>query len=105
MFRVSWPSRPVLSDSVTSSRTHYTLEYTLRPLKKGKVLGVFERGRDEVTLSLRTEREGQETSPVEYTEIDVSRVPAGRYELSVTVTDQQTGRSARQAIPVELYEP
>ena len=83
--------------------TRYTLEFTLRPLEKGqKLLGLLDRGRDEAALTIKMQREGSQTSPVETVEIDVSAVEPGRYMLTVRATDEHTGTTAAQSRPVEL---
>ena len=87
-----------------SGRTHYQLDYTLAPeAPRRKILGLFGRG-DRPTLTLRTEREGDETDPVEHAEIDVESVDPGRYTLTIRVTDLHSGITREQTRAVELME-
>ena len=85
-------------------RTHYQLDYTLAPeAPRRKVLGLFGRG-DRPTLTLRTEREGDEADPVEHAEIDVESVDPGRYILTIRVTDLHSGATREQTRAIELKE-
>jgi len=84
-------------------RTHYTLTYTLTPVKPRR-RGLFRRKQKGPTLTLSAEHESAETAPVEYAEIDVSKVEPDAYFLTVTVTDRQTGRSASRTRVVTLEE-
>lgn len=84
--------------------TSYSVEYMLVPEKSGaKLLGLFRRG-DKPSLTLKMSRHGETTSPIEYTEIDMSRVEPGRYVFQVTVTNEQTEKSVTHMVPLELYE-
>ena len=85
-------------------KAHYTVEYTLTPEKpRRKFLGLFGGG-DEVALSIKAEQESTDPSPLERAELDVTRVAAGRYTLTVTVADVRAGRSVQRSLPIELVK-
>jgi GWxTD domain-containing protein len=87
-----------------SDKTDYTIEYILTPLtSKPKFLGLIGGG-DRPSLSLRMDHSSTTPSPVEYTEIDVSNIDPGPYELTVRVTDKLTGEVRERTRPLELYE-
>ncbi len=87
-----------------NDRTQYSVEYRLRPKEEGRrFLGIFGRG-DRPTLTLRFDREGGQISPVEWGEIDVSRVDTGAYVLEVTLEDRLTGVAVTRSIDLELTD-
>ncbi|WP_456424928.1 tetratricopeptide repeat protein [Rhodocaloribacter sp.] len=82
-------------------RTHYTLTYTLTPVKPRR-RGLFRRKQKGPTLSLSADHESAETAPVEYAEIDVRKVEPDAYFLTVAVTDRQTGQTVSRTRVVTL---
>lgn len=86
-------------------QTEFTIEYTLESedgsSRRG---GLFRRGRDGPTLSLKTERSGTESSTVEVAEIDVEKVEPGTYTFTVTVTDEVSGAQVARSQDIELFE-
>ena len=87
-------------------QARYTVAYTLTPeTPQRKFLGLFGGG-DEAALSIKSEHESADPSPVERAELDVSQVAPGRYTLTVTVTvtDVRTGRQVQRSQPVELMD-
>ncbi len=70
----------------------YSVSYSIRSLRDEE---------DAVTLSAE-EQLASERSAVEYVAIDVTDVPAGSYELVVTVRDAVSGAEAEQSRSLEL---
>lgn len=86
-----------------ADHTSYTITYTLRERdEKRGILGFFRKAGPGSALSIQSHSEGDERSPVEYSEIDVKDVAPGKYELVVTVTDEHLGLSASQSRFVTL---
>ena len=83
-------------------QTHYSIEYTFVQQKQ-KVLGVLDR-KGGTALTVRTERRGDEVSPVEVVELDVRAVKPGRYTLTVKVTDERTGVVVERSRQIELTD-
>lgn len=84
-------------------RAQYTVEYRMMPQKKGG-LKLFRR-KARPSLSLRTNFESDTPSPIVYTEIDMSKVDTGTYDLVIEVSDTQTGETVSQTVQVELERP
>ncbi len=88
-----------------NDQTAFTVEYTLDATNGAERRGgLFRRGKDGPTLSLKTERSGAESSTVEVAEIDVGKVEPGTYTFSVTVTDDVSGAQVTRSQVIELYE-
>ena len=88
-----------------ADRTSYTMTYTLRERdEKRGILGLFRKARRGRALSIQSHSEGDERSPVEYSEIDVKDVAPGKYELVITVTDEHLGTSVSHSRFVSLQE-
>ncbi len=83
-------------------RTAFEITYVLQPPESGRRRGVFKRRSKDPLLSITFQREGDSRTSVEYGEIDMSAVPAGRYELEVIVKDNNTGETSRNARVIEL---
>lgn len=79
--------------------THYGIRYTLR--QEGR-RGLFGGRREGIALTLEIEGSGSEADPVEYAEIDVSRVSPGDYQLEITVIDLLTGAATSQSRALKL---
>ena len=77
----------------------YTITYTLEEQKNRKKL--FKR-KQNLALSLTVEREGTERTAIEYSELDVSSVKKGAYDLKVTITDNYTGQRVTNYREIEL---
>ena len=87
----------------SNDRTDFEITYTLQKTgKNGRRKGLFKRRNQEPIISITYEREGEALDVVEYGEIDMSAVPAGLYELVVTVTDKNTGLSTSNKQVIEL---
>ncbi len=83
-------------------QTRYSIEYTLRsPQRRGLLGRLF--GRSRTVLSVESPATGTEASPVEVGQLDVSSLDPGRYTLTITVTDQLTGRQASRSRDLILY--
>jgi hypothetical protein len=90
----------------SEDHTEYVTEIELRPRdgRRRGPLGLF--GRDQrPVLSLRTEGTGTAVSPVEYSEIDMSDVEPGTYNLRVRITDSTSGRAVERTQGLELVAP
>ncbi|MBX2818341.1 MAG: hypothetical protein KTR29_01630 [Rhodothermaceae bacterium] len=74
----------------SDDRTSYTITYTLEEQKNRK--RIFRR-KQNLALSLTVEREGTDRTAIEYSELDVSSVKKGAYDLKVTITDKHSGYS------------
>jgi len=83
----------------SDDRTSYTITYTLEERKKNKRL--FRR-KQNLVLSLSVERDGTDRTAIEYSELDVSSVKKGAYDLQVTITDNHTGYSVTKYREIEL---
>ncbi len=86
----------------SDDRTDFEITYVLQPPQTGRRRGVFRRKSNDPLLSITFQREGDERTSVEYGEIDMSAVPAGRYELQVIVKDNNTGATASSSREIEL---
>ena len=62
------------------------------------------RRKNKPLLTLQIDRTSDTISPIEYAEIDVNSVDPGQYELTVRVTDKNTGLSQERSRTIELYE-
>ncbi|MEM8485235.1 MAG: hypothetical protein AAF564_06775 [Bacteroidota bacterium] len=82
--------------------TDFEITYVLQPPETGRRRGVFRRKSKDPLLSITFQRSGAERTSVEYGEIDMSAVPAGRYELQVIVKDNNTGATASSKREIEL---
>lgn len=83
--------------------TDFEITYILQPPGgKGKRKGLFRRGSGDPLLSVTYERTSEELNLAEYGEIDMSAVPAGRYELKVVVVDKNTGATTSNTRIIEL---
>ncbi len=85
-----------------NDRSQFSVEYILRSKNKPR-LGLFKR-KDRPVLTLQTDRDANDRSPVETAEIDVSEVDPGNYLLTIRVTDRNTGVSVEKSREIELYE-
>ena len=86
--------------------TEFTIEYTLSSLKgkeKGikTLFGLFGGG-GKSSVTIRTDRKGDDEFSVEYLAIDVSKVEPGDYELSVKVRDKHTGETVKRTKRITL---
>ena len=85
-----------------NDRTQYSIRYSLvKPESKRRRVRLFRRKNDPV-LSISYEREGDTLTAIEYGEIDMSDVPAGEYDLIITITDQTTGAEAASSRVIRL---
>lgn len=82
----------------TNRRTSFTTEYTLK-LTGGKqrnlknLFGLL-KGKMRSSVSIQSDREGETEFSAEYISIDVSRLAAGEYRLSVKVSDKNSSQYA-----------
>ena len=79
----------------------FSIEYILTTQENKKRL--FRR-KAKPLLSLQIDRTSLTTSPIEFAEIDVSNIDAGNYELTVRVTDVQTGAVTESSRPLILIK-
>lgn len=86
----------------SDDKTDFEITYVLQPPETGRRMGLFRRNRNEPLLSITFQREGKERTSIEYGEIDMSAVPAGRYALQVIVKDNNTGLTATNSRLIEL---
>ena len=82
-------------------KTVYSVEYTLESYSETNRRRLFGK-RKSLALSISFEREGEEGSPVEYGELDVSSVRKGVYILRVTITDKVSNISTSNYRIIEL---
>lgn len=89
----------------TAGQTRYTLTYTLEQPQAGR--SVFRRifGGRRGRLSIVEKREGQSRDEYEHIAIDLSRQPAGEYELAVTVDDEIARTTVHRTAPIRLRKP
>ncbi len=82
--------------SDAAGKTSFAIDYALalRKASGGKLLGLFRGGRS--TIGTRIDREGTSERSIEYLALDVSKLKAGEYELTIQVTDRNSGQSASQ---------
>jgi len=86
-----------------SGNTSFTIEYTLARLEAKRTgLSRLFGGGGKSSITTRIDREGKDEFSVEYLAIDVSKVKAGEYELTVKVTDQHNGNTAIQTRKIAL---
>lgn len=78
-------------------QTRYSISYTLTEGTEDEPTA------GDVALSLSTEAlTGTNTSPIEYTELDVSQVPPGTYVLTVTIKDESSGQTVERSRSLTL---
>lgn len=82
--------------------THFDVTYTLQKENTGRRKGLFRRRASEPLISITYAMEGDAANVAEYGEIDMSAVPAGTYELIVTITDKNTGESTSNVRVIQL---
>ena len=92
----------------SDKKTLFTLEYSLENLKKKNksiknLFGLFGGGA-KASVSIQTEREGNNEFSVEYPALDVNKAKPGDYRLSVTVTDNLGGEKAEQTKELTLVK-
>lgn len=87
----------------------YQLEYVLRTAEGGglldrlsKVVSFLAKDREAQAVGMSFRSEGKERWEQRYVQLDMSRCPAGRAELVVTVTDRHTGQQASGFTSFEL---
>lgn len=79
--------------------TAYSIRYTLEERKKGRKL--FRR-KPSAALSVSVDRVGEERVAIEYSQLDVSSLKKGAYDLRVTITDNNSGISVANYREIEL---
>ena len=78
-------------------------EMTQRKKKKGGLKGVLGLGGgSEKSISLKETRTGADEKSVEYTSFDVSKLEAGKYRLTVKVTDLTSRQTVQKSIELDL---
>ena len=77
-------------------KTAIAIEYTLAPANSS--------GNEAIVVG-RKERLGDDEFSAEFTALDVSKIAAGEYTLSVVVTDRKRVKTLARSRPIELYAP
>jgi len=96
-----------------TGKTHYRVEYKVEILKEKaedksvlsrtvKGIGRLFRGKKQKFISSVYEREGMEKTGIEYISLDLRKLPSGTCELSVIVTDLNSGEKAQAVTQFEL---
>ena len=85
-----------------NDRTRYKVRYALSPINERRGLSRLLRGNNDSSISVETQFTGLTTRPIEYVQIDASRVSSGKYNLIVEVTDEITGSVVSKTLEVEL---
>ncbi|MCX6143296.1 MAG: GWxTD domain-containing protein [Ignavibacteriales bacterium] len=89
-----------------NGRTKYTVEYGLTSIQveRSFLAKIFGSGK-KTSITVPTERVGNEDWSAEHVDLDVSELEAGKYELHVKVTDNLTKTSVSRSLSVEIYQP
>jgi tetratricopeptide (TPR) repeat protein len=88
-------------------KTLYRVRYLLTPVEEGKPLPVVDPdgSAGKTKLILERTREGTEDSAAEFGTLDLSEVSAGRYILTVAVTDRKRVQTVMVQRELDVFEP
>ncbi|MEX0599377.1 MAG: hypothetical protein WD205_01965, partial [Rhodothermales bacterium] len=84
-------------------RARYRVEYRLEPQdEEGGILGLFRR--TPPGLSVAADFEDETPSPIVFSQIDLSELPSGSYELVVRVSDRNGDAQLERRLSIELLD-
>jgi len=90
----------------TSSRTRYSLDFTLRSVKRRKnllqsVAGLF-KGKSGQRITTHIDQVGTSRKVTDFIQLDVSKVKPGKYFLMLTVTDNVLNKETQSSSEIEI---